>query len=450
MLRDYQSRAIEQLRAAYAELPEDRRRVVLVAPPGAGKTTVGAEAARRKISYGRRVLWIAHRTELIDQAADRLTEFGLSVGVIAAKSTRTVNPHRAVQVASIQTLKARPAQRPTADLVVWDECHHVAAKSYAAVLEQYPTAQHLGLTGTPERADGRPLTGFERLIVVAQPSELIAAGHLVPYEIIRPDRTLKSGEIAQRPVDAYRAHAAGRSALVFSPSVEAAEKHAEEFRAAGIQAAQIDGATPFGRRRDAIKAFRAGVLPVIVNVGVLTEGTDLPICSCVVLARGCGTTGLFIQIAARAGRPYPGKTEALLIDLRGVSWIHGSPVEDRVYSLDGDRGISRGAEKNPYSACLVCGAPKEPGEACIECGKQSRSAELTVTGDQLHKYAHMLTRPPAKRAESLAKWMREARKKGHREGAAMHKYRAVFRMWPTADIRAMAEKINNEKGRDHG
>lgn len=449
MLRDYQARAIAELRQAYTELPEDKRRVVLVAPPGSGKTTVGSEACARKTSYGKRSLWIAHRTELIDQAADRLTEFGLSVGVIAAGSSKAINPHRPVQVASIQTLNARGIY-PEADLVVTDECHHTPSKTYQVLHSQYPRAQHLGLTGTPERADGRPLTGFERLIVVAQPSELIAAGYLVPYEVIRPDRTLKPGEIAQRPVDAWAQHAAGQSTLVFSPTIEAAEKHAAEFRDVGVSVAMIEGTTARSERRKAIQAFREGRLKVIVNVGVLTEGTDLPVCSCVILARGCGTAGLYIQIAARAGRPYEDprtgikKTQALLIDLRGVSWIHGSPVEDRVYSLAGDVGIRRASEPNPYSACLVCGAPKEPGEPCSECGTAARSVELTVTGDTLSKWDFMRRLPDDKRAKSLRKWLKDARDKGHKEGSALWKYRAVYGGWPPADVLALARQTTNE------
>lgn len=438
-LRGYQRQAIDSLREAYAELPPDRRRVVLVSPVGSGKTTIGAELARLKVARGRKVLWLAHRVELIDQAAGRLEQFGLSVGVIAASSQRAINPHRPVQVASIQTLVARGAY-PEADMVIADEAHHGAADTWTTVFGRYPQAQFVGLTATPERPDGKPLSEFERLITVTQPSQLIADGDMVPCDVIAPSGPLKSGEIAQRPVDAYLEHARGQSCLVFSPTVEAAERHAQEFRDAGIEALVVDGSTAKGERREAVKRFTAGTLRVIVNVGVFTEGTDLPICSAIIIARGCGTEGLYIQITGRALRPYPGKERALLIDLRGVSHIHGHPTEDREYSLVG-QAIRHAGTVNPYTACATCGAPKEPGSVCAECGVEPRVSQLTVTGDKLHKFAWMQTRPPEKRAVSLAKWLKEGREKGWKPGAAGHKYRVVFGHWPPADIQAMAKKL---------
>ena len=430
-----------QLREAYARLPEDRRRVVAVMPTGAGKTTTGAEFARLKVSYSRSGLWIAHRKELIDQAAAALIAAGLNVGTIAAKSSYPPQPFAPVQVASIQTLQAR-GQYPQADWVVIDECHHAPSKSYEDLFTRYRLAQFLGLTATPERADGKPLTEFSELITVVQPSELIAAGYLVPCEVIAPAAYLKAGEIAQRPVDAYLAHVKGQSAIIFSPTLDTAQRHVLEFEEAGIRAVLVDGGTAATERRQALQDFKAGRLKVLVNVGVFTEGTDLPICSVIILARGCGTEGLYIQITGRALRPYEGKTHATLIDLRGVSHIHGHPTEDREYSLTGQAIRHGSSDPNPYGACAVCGAPKEPGTACAECGIEPRVQTLTVTGDKLHKYQHMLNRPPEKRAVSLARWLKEGKEKGWKPGAAMHKYRVVFGgQWPPSDVIAMAKKL---------
>jgi DNA repair protein RadD len=156
VLRDYQVSAVEQLRAAFGVLEADRRRVLLVSPVGSGKTRLGAEIARLKVkNWGKKVLWIAHRTELIDQAASALTACGLSVGAIAAGSSLPPQPFAPVQVASIQTLAAR-GRVPEADMVIWDEAHHASAKTYADLFAQYAAAQHVGLTATPERADGKP------------------------------------------------------------------------------------------------------------------------------------------------------------------------------------------------------------------------------------------------------------------------------------------------------
>jgi DNA repair protein RadD len=442
VLRDYQSEGIESLRAAFTRLPPDKRKVVLVSPVGSGKTTLASEIARLKVARGKRVLWLTHRAELVDQSAARLEAFGLSVGVISAGSNRAINPHRPVQVASIQTLVSRDTQ-PPADLIIVDECHHQPSKSWTALLAKYPPeTQGVGLTATPERADGKPLTGYEEIITVVQPSELIAAGHMVPCEVIAPKKPLKPGEIAQRPVDAYARHTPGQSALVFSPSIEAAELHCREFNEAGIRAVMVDGSTDRATRRKAVQEFKSGQLPVLLNCQIFTEGTDLPICSAIILARGCGTEGLYVQICGRSLRPYPSKQSATLIDLRGVSHVHGSPTEDREYSLTG-QAIRHGAgEPNPFSACRVCSAPLKPGEQCAECGISPRDNSLTVTGDELSKWSFMRERPTPERAKSLSKWMREAAEKGHKPGAVGFKYKAVFGHWPPADVMAMAKKMN--------
>jgi superfamily II DNA or RNA helicase len=162
----------------------------------------------------------------------------------------------------------------------------------------------------------------------------------------------------------------------------------------------------------------------------------------VIMARGCGTEGLYLQITGRALRPFAGKTQATLIDLRGVSHVHGSPTEDREYSLTG-QAIRHGAgEPNPFSACRVCGNPIKPGEQCAECGIAPRDNSLTVTGDELSRWDFMRQRPTPERAKSLAKWMRTGAEKGWKPGAAYHKFRVVFGGYPSADMIAMARKLN--------
>lgn len=418
--------------------------MLMVAPTGAGKTTIGAELARLKTERRRSGIWIAHRVELIDDAAARLESFGLTVGTIAASSTRRPNPYAPVQVASIQTLTARK-QTPAADYLIVDEAHRTQGRTYRELLARYPQAQVFGLTATPERGDGKPLTEYDELITVATYSELLAGGWIVPCERIGPKRTLSAGEIALRPVDAYVQNGQNRPFICFSPTIADAVTHTAEFTAAGIKAIMVDGDTPSSVRKQALQDFKAGRIQGLVNVGVLTEGTDLPICACIILARGCGTEGLFIQITGRGLRPYPGKVDCLLIDLRGVSHVHGSPTEDRTYSLTG-RGISHGnTEPNPYPACRVCGAPITPGDACAECGIEPNTARpLIVTNDPLVKYAFMRAQPADKRAATLAGWLRTGRERGWRPGAAAHKYKAVFNEWPSRDVMEMAKGIIGE------
>jgi superfamily II DNA or RNA helicase len=176
-LRDYQLEAIERVRML---MWQGARRVVLVMPTGSGKTKTCSEIVRRAVAGGRRALWLAHRSELIDQAADALTAEGLTVGAICATASTPPNPFAPVQVASPQTLRNR--ELPPADIIVADEAHHFAeaAESWAALLARYPEALVVGPTATPERGDGCGLEGsFDAIAVGATIDQLTADGYLL-------------------------------------------------------------------------------------------------------------------------------------------------------------------------------------------------------------------------------------------------------------------------------
>lgn len=174
-LRPYQLDAVERVRE---QIRSGARRVLIVAPTGSGKTVVAAHIMARAVESGRRVLFVAHRRELIDQCFRKLEDSGVGqVGVIMAGDPRS-NPGASVQVASIDTLRHRA--KPEANLVIVDEAHRALAKSYVELASMYPASVHLGLTATPYRADGRGLCdAYDALVVVASPKELIAEGFLV-------------------------------------------------------------------------------------------------------------------------------------------------------------------------------------------------------------------------------------------------------------------------------
>jgi superfamily II DNA or RNA helicase len=423
-LRDYQEAAI---RRARIEMRAGRKRVVIVLPTGAGKTRLAAAVVYSALGKGQRVLWLAHRSELVDQAYRTLAGFGLPVGVLAATSEHQPDPSAPVQVASIQTLVARETVRPAADLLIWDEAHHasLAASTWASLLDAYPGVPLLGLTATPERGDGAGLAPlFDGLVIGASVAQLTKLGHLVPCEIIRPAKLLDSGQIAQDPVAAYREHGGGRQALLFARSVEEAQDYAARLTAAGTRAECVHASTPAGTRALALECYRAGAVRVLTCVYVFTEGTDLPMASVCVLARGAGSAGVYLQMVGRVLRPAPGKSSALLIDLRGVSHIHGCPDDDRMYSLDG-RGISLAESRH----CQVCSALLDGGYPCPSCGyqpTQADAAETVVTGDPLVKFARMRAQNADERHAALLRWVRAALEKGHKPASVRYKWRAVY------------------------
>ena len=355
-LRDYQSRAVEDVRTHWAS---GVRAVCLVAPTGAGKTRMGEEL----IADCGPVVWVAHRRELIQQTAKRLaSRFGsTAVGVIMPGEY--ARPRARVQVSTVQTLLAR-ATRPPAERLVLDEGHHYAAEDWRALAESYGTVPTLGLTATPERQDGKPLGDiFERLVVSASYSELIAGGYLVPARVHRPDAML-GNDLAQDPVTAWRLYSEGSRAFVFCGRVADAYAWAQKFRDVGVVAAVIEAGTAKGERDDALARFSAGKVRVIVNVNTMTEGVDVPDARTVILARAFGHVGGYLQAVGRALRPAKGKPDMILIDLTGTSRRHGLPTDDRVYSLDG-RAIS-------------ATGPEHGGGGVAEWSQEIRGVELRL------------------------------------------------------------------------
>lgn len=459
MSRPYQLEAIERVRA---RMWGGARRVCLVMPTGSGKTRTCGEIAQQTVSMGRRVLWLAHRSELVDQAADALTELGLTVGAQCSSAAAPPNPFAPVQVASVQTLLAR-RERPPADLIVADEAHHfaAAAEQWAALLACYPEALIVGPTATPERGDGCGLEGsFDAIVVGATVSELTEGGHLVPCQVLRPDTPLAPGQIARDPVDAYLEHAPGRRAAVFVRTVPLAEQYAADFRLRGIEARCVSAETPWAERRLYIDAFRRGAIQVLVNVYVLTEGFDAPELSCVIVARGCGSAGMWLQMIGRAlrtcgrcaaclarnrgdgGVRCTDKPDAIVLDLRGASHEHGRPDDERDYELSG-RGIRL---RDPNCYCPVCGQPRVPSEGCPSCGWVPTVEDLakpdTVVGVSLKPYFRLReTDDDTKRAMRLSHWIADSRSRGYKDGYWRGKFAAVYGGWPSGKLIAAAFKL---------
>lgn len=366
-LRDYQLSAYTE---SMQRVAEGKRRVCLVSPTGSGKTRMGVELARGfslSSHPAGRGLWLAHRTELIAQAADKLKEAGLDVGLISPQFTP--NPWAPVQVASFDTLVSRD-QRPPADWVIVDEAHHLGAKTYANVLESYEGKIQLGLTATPQRRDGKALKHwFDALVIAANYSELLKAGHIVPCRVFRPDSHLGS-DLAQDPLVAYQRLAAAVKGMpltfAFAQNKTRCEEFAAEFLKAGIPAAALTDDTPKAARLEILAKFRSGAIRVLWNVYVLTEGVDIPAAQVCLLARGVSHAGPYLQMVGRVLRPWIGKLTAYLLDLSGASHLHGFPTADRDYSLDG-RPITVIGE--PLKNCPKCGATIPSAEnPCKECG----------------------------------------------------------------------------------
>lgn len=416
-LRPYQTQALDTVSAHWRR---GAKAVLLVAPTGSGKTTIGAEAVRRSVARGKKCLWIAHRRELITQAFDRLCSEGIACGVIMADDKRA-DDTAPVQVCSIDTLTARGA-RPVADLVIWDEAHHCAAATWRDLHRAYSGSFHLGLTATPERGDGTPLGDvFEDMVIGASVRELTDMGFLVPCEVIAPPVKLDQGQLALDPVAAYQELGAGRQAVLYTGFVADAHEAARRFVEAGIPAAAVDGAMPMADRDDVLQRFASGDLRVVTNVNVLTEGWDAPQTAVCILGRRVGHAGLYLQMVGRVLRPAEGKTSALVIDLAGSAVEHGTPDEDRDYSLQGN-GIAR--QKSTKEALTVCRNCGRFGRTypCKRCGYQPERQEIVIKPTKLVTVSQG-TGPVKIDWQRLQALCSLCKAKGHKHGWVWFKYK---------------------------
>lgn len=417
-LRPYQSKAVESVRSHWSA---GVRAVCLVAPTGAGKTVMGEEL----VGGAGPVVWVAHRRELITQTAERLrARFGSSsVGVIMPGEYET--PKARVQVATVQTLLARDA-RPMASTLVLDEAHHYVATDWYGVATEYPKANVVGLTATPERGDGEPLGDmFRALVVAASYSELVAGGFLVPVRVFRPAVRL-GDDLAQDPFEAWVKHSEGSQAFVFCARVEIAKALSKRFRDGGVMAGTIEAKTPKAERDDLLARFRSGKLRVLTNVNTLTEGVDVPEARTVILARAFGHVGAYLQAVGRVLRPAKAKKDAILIDLTGASIAHGLPTDDREYALTG-RAISGegsfgggGGERPDFSQEVRGMALEMVARGALSKGEKPDDVDV-VKVDETER------RGEYERLVSLAKQHRM------RAGFAQAKYQEKFGEWPAEE-----------------
>lgn len=353
-LRPYQERTIGK---AYAAFGEGFRRVPIVLPTGAGKTVVFSRVGIDCVEAGQPVLALAHRVELLDAAEEKFKQSstGLDVGMMLG---RRREHDRSVVISSMQTAVQPGAlallKRRRFGLVIVDECHHIAAPSYQTILRELgvftPAGPRLlGVTATLDRADGLALgdtfdTGPAEVVQIA---ELIEQGYLLrPRGIrvkvdgldlsgVRGSRTSESGlddrAVAQAMSDslapaavarAVLEHCRGRHGVAFLPSVELSKEQARVFAEHGLRSVHVDADTPKAVRREIVRRARLGEYDVVCNVGLFTEGTDVPIWSYAVLGRPTSSGVLYQQMVGRPLRPHPGQTDALILDVVGVTGRH--------------------------------------------------------------------------------------------------------------------------------
>jgi superfamily II DNA or RNA helicase len=384
-LRDYQQDLISKTFAAWSS---GMRKVLLQLSTGGGKTIIFAVVASELTCRGEGVLVVAHREELILQAADKMAvTTGVQPGIIKAgyKPTDSL-----IQVGSIQTL-ARRKTYPKAELVIVDEAHHASAASYRKLLDAYPNALILGVTATPRREDGYGLRDvFDHLVCSISTLELITLGYLTEYKLIAgfkyskhkvpQKRDFTKKELEQVASDykpeevlkQWNNFCAGKKTILFAVNVMHSKAIAAKFRAAGISCEHLDGETPQSERKAILDRFKSGTTKIISNCAILTEGFDCPDSEAVVIARPTTSVTLWLQMLGRVLRPAPGKNYATILDMTDNWFRLGRPCDNREWSLD---PVSCDPDTLGVRCCPSCHHAFKPMPALIRTKEYFNSAK---------------------------------------------------------------------------
>lgn len=332
-LRDYQ----EEARTAIAnEWEKGVKKTLLVLPTGCGKTIVFSKVIEDRVKLGERVLILAHRSELLDQASDKLAK---ATGIFTAteKAEQScLNSWFRVVVGSVQTLQRpkRLAQfdKDYFDTIVVDEAHHCVSDSYQRVLEHFSNANVLGVTATPDRGDMRNLGSyFESLAYEYTLPKAIRNGYLspikaltIPLELDLSAVSMQSGDFKASEIgtaldpyleqiaDEMLKYCVDKKTVVFLPLVKTSKKFKDVLNEKGFKAAEVNGDSK--DRAEVLDDFSKGKYNVLCNSMLLTEGWDEPSVDCIVVLRPTKVRSLYSQMVGRGTRLYPGKKDLLLLD----------------------------------------------------------------------------------------------------------------------------------------
>ena len=384
----HQSRCFAELRVVTPK----HKRVLVVAPTGAGKTQAAAMVCASAATKGSHVLFVVHVTELVNQTTSVFTNNGLRVGIIQADRPR--DPGALIQVATCQTLARREID--SYDLIMFDEVHqHVGTETAARVIAFNPRAQILGWTASPWRLDGKPMgTLFNHIIQLATYAELIAFGALVPSRVFAPPRSrpdlsgihIVHGDFDKREVEevvnqpelvgdivsTYDQNAwtpyGHRQAIAFAHSIAHSIAMAKAFRDCGHRAEHLDFRTPPRERERLLDRFKVGEIDVLCNKDILTAGFDHPGVGCVIDASPTMSLARYRQRIGRGMRADAGKIDLLVHDHSANVFRHGFAHADREWTLEDAREESPKDSQPSLRTCPKCFAVFVPAPICPACG----------------------------------------------------------------------------------
>lgn len=421
-LRPYQQAAKE---AIFCEW-ENINKTLLVLPNGCGKTIVFAKVAEECVRQGRRVLILAHRGELLQQAAEKIGKVtGLGCATEKAEES-CLNSWFRITVGSIQTLMREKRlscfSNDYFDTIIIDEAHHSISNSYQKVLEHFPDAKVLGVTATPDRGDMKNLGQvFDSLAYEYTLPKAIKEGYLssikaltLPLKLDLSGVGIQAGDFKTQELatalDPYLYQIAeeminyckNRKTVVFLPLIKTSQKFRDILNEKGLRAAEVNGESR--NRTEILEAFARGDYNVLCNSMLLTEGWDCPSVDCIVVLRPTKVRSLYSQMVGRGTRLYPGKDHLLLLDFLWHTERHELCHPASLICTDKEvaKRMTENLEKEPGIPMDLEEAERSAAEDVIEQREKALAEQLREMRQRKKKLVDPLQFEMSIQAEDLS------------------------------------------------
>lgn len=440
VLRNYQEQAIFEIKNCMLK----HKKVLLMLAGGAGKTVIFCQILKQAIMKGNPALIVVRGVKLIEQASERLTREGVPHGVYQGMNSHSESS--GVLVCSIDTLYARKIA-PPARLVVIDEAHLSQGAAYEWFLAQYPDAYILAVTATPYLKKGLRHVAD----AVVQPiaiRELIQQSYLVPPRYFAPETPdltkvrITGGDFNAGELEAVMQERAvygdvvkswlrfgeNRPSLMFAVSVKHSRRLCERFNEHGVASKHIDATTSQVERNAVIQQLVSGNIKIVSSVGVLTTGFDCPPVGCLVVCRPTMSRNLHIQMLYRGTRPYPGKTDFIVLDHAGNLSRHGFIEDELPAELDGySKKKLEKCSVPQVKNCQECLAVHYlTDEKCPGCGAVNHQAAVERDRRLKEIEAEMVEIETQKHWVQIGEWLKIAKSKNLKKGWLYHMIKGKY------------------------